>query len=108
MTRISVRQMAAALACLAAVAMSAVALPKGDVYARMLRAERSVPPTHMEAFNQSVLAETGPRTLSYGYGTGVGAVTQPAKVYLIFWGSQWGARGTDAQGNATFSNDPEH
>jgi PKD repeat protein len=28
------------------------------------------------------------------------------KVYLVFWGSQWGAAGTDPGGNTTFTGDP--
>jgi len=28
-------------------------------------------------------------------------------VYLIFWGSQWGSAGTDANGNTTLSGDPK-
>ena len=28
------------------------------------------------------------------------------KVYIVFWGSQWGTQGTNAQGDVTLSNDP--
>ena len=45
--------------------------------------------------------------LSYGGGTsGVGVVTGAPKVYLVFWGSQWGTAGTDASGYTTLSGDP--
>ncbi len=44
--------------------------------------------------------------LSYGGGLdGVGVTTGPPKVYLIFWGNQWGTQGTDANNNITLSND---
>ena len=46
-------------------------------------------------------------TLTYGGGTaGVGVMDVQPKVYLVFYGSQWGTQGTDASGNLTFSNDP--
>lgn len=37
----------------------------------------------------------------------VGVTTGAPKVYLIFWGSQWGTQGTDSAGNATFTGDPQ-
>jgi serine protease len=59
-----------------------------------------------------VTAATGSKTLSYGGGTNsssqgkVGVVSGKNKVYLVFWGSQWGTQSTDANGNLTFSGDP--
>jgi len=56
-------------------------------------------------------AATGADTLSFG-GTldGVGVVTGQPKVYLVFWGTQWGTQGTTSvQGSgsyASFSGDP--
>ncbi len=51
----------------------------------------------------------GLNNLSYGGGTGgVGVTTGAPRVYLVFWGSQWGTQGTDAQGYATFSGDPQN
>ncbi|MDQ1392552.1 MAG: hypothetical protein QOF30_1529 [Acidimicrobiaceae bacterium] len=45
--------------------------------------------------------------LSYGGGNGgVGVTTGPPKVYLVFWGSQWGSSSTNAQGYLTLSGDP--
>ena len=45
--------------------------------------------------------------LSYGGGTkGVGVTTSAPKVYLVFWGSQWGSAATNAKGDTTLSNDP--
>jgi serine protease len=46
--------------------------------------------------------------LSYGGGDhGVGVTTGPEKVYLVFWGSEWGTAGTDAQGYTTYTGDPK-
>jgi hypothetical protein len=45
--------------------------------------------------------------LSYGGGnSGVGVTTGAPKVYLVFWGSQWGTPGTDASGYTTLTGDP--
>jgi hypothetical protein len=45
--------------------------------------------------------------LSYGGGVhGVGVTTGHEKVYLVFWGSQWGASSTDSHGDVTLANDP--
>ncbi|HEY2160708.1 MAG TPA: Ig domain-containing protein, partial [Solirubrobacteraceae bacterium] len=45
--------------------------------------------------------------LNYGGGiSGVGVTTGGPRVYLVFWGSQWGTQGTNSSGNATFSGDP--
>ena len=44
--------------------------------------------------------------LSYGGGIdGTGVTSGPPKVYLVFWGSQWGTQGTDSNGYMTFSKD---
>ncbi|EWT01977.1 hypothetical protein N865_20460 [Intrasporangium oryzae NRRL B-24470] len=51
-------------------------------------------------------AATGSQTLSYGGGVdGIGVTSGKPKVYLVFWGTQWGTQGTDANGNLTFSSD---
>jgi hypothetical protein len=45
--------------------------------------------------------------LGYGGGIdGIGVTTGHQKVYLVFYGSQWGRKGTDANGNVTLSGDP--
>jgi len=47
---------------------------------------------------------TGP--LAYGGGvSGIGVTTGAPLVYLVFWGTQWGAPGTDRNGDTTFSGD---
>jgi serine protease len=52
---------------------------------------------------------TQSKTLSYGGGVdGIGVTSGGAeKVYLVFYGSQWGSQGTDAGGNLTFTGDPK-
>ncbi|MEU1289328.1 putative Ig domain-containing protein [Kitasatospora sp. NPDC005856] len=51
-------------------------------------------------------AATGQQTLSYGGGVdGIGVQSGHSKVYLVFYGNQWGTQSTDANGNAKFSND---
>jgi serine protease len=40
-----------------------------------------------------------------GASTGAGVTTGAEKVYLVFWGSQWGTQGTNGSGYATFSGD---
>jgi serine protease len=45
-------------------------------------------------------------TLQYGGGIdGIGVTSGKEKVYLVFWGTQWGTQSTDANGNLTFSTD---
>ena len=56
----------------------------------------------------TVSTATGPETLAYGGGIdGIGVTSGTPKVYLVFWGSQWGTASTNANGNLTFSNDPK-
>lgn len=40
-------------------------------------------------------------------GVNVGVTSGPPKVYLVFWGSQWGTQGKDSKGYATFTGDPK-
>src|SRR3954463_15869952 len=59
-----------------------------------------------QAQNQPITAVANSPTLSYGGGvSGVGVGSGQVKVYLIFWGTQWGTQSTDANGNLTFSGD---
>ena len=60
----------------------------------------------MQAYAQSHPTAGGLNTLSYGGAVdGIGVTSGTPKVYLVFWGSQWGTTGTDGNGNTTFSND---
>ncbi len=46
--------------------------------------------------------------LSYGGAIdGIGVTTGAEKVYVVFWGSQWGTQSTNGSGYATFSGDPK-
>ncbi|HET6917035.1 MAG TPA: Ig domain-containing protein [Acidimicrobiales bacterium] len=55
---------------------------------------------------------TGPKTLGYDGGTSntdgtvVGVTSGTPKVYLVFWGTQWGTETTLSNGDLSFSNDP--
>jgi hypothetical protein len=45
--------------------------------------------------------------LNYGGGIdGIGVTTGHEKVYLVFYGSQWGSESTNSNGDQTFSGDP--
>src|SRR5436305_6071308 len=49
---------------------------------------------------------TSTNNLTYGGGiSGVGVTTGSPKVYLVFWGSQWGSQATNSAGNLTLSVD---
>jgi hypothetical protein len=54
----------------------------------------------------STVTATGPQTLSYGGGVdGIGVQSGHSKVYLVFYGTQWGTSSTDANGNLKFTGD---
>ncbi|HEY5001860.1 MAG TPA: hypothetical protein VII61_01815 [Ktedonobacteraceae bacterium] len=62
----------------------------------------------MKSYQQShsTPAATSANTLSYGGGIdGIGVTSGKEKVYLVFWGTQWGTQSTDSSGNLTFSKD---
>jgi serine protease len=51
-------------------------------------------------------AASGSGLLSYGGGIdGIGVTTGPPRVYLVFWGSQWGTQTTGSDGYSHFSGD---
>ncbi len=61
---------------------------------------------HTIAFNQRRVPRT--KNLRFGGGiSGVGVTTGAEKVYLVFWGSQWGTQSTNGSGYVTFSGDPK-
>ncbi len=127
-TRLAAR---AALAAATAVAAGTMALT-GSVPARASHATGHRPgdpysPAYRHAYRQGVVPvigrlgrmrawkshrATGARAvvgtqLRYGGGTdGIGVTTGHEKVYLVFWGSQWGTKGTDSRGDLTLSGDP--
>jgi serine protease len=54
----------------------------------------------------SRLASCVPACVKYQGGiAGVGVTIGKEKVYLVFWGNQWGTQGTNSQGRITFSGD---
>jgi serine protease len=59
------------------------------------------------AQHPAAVTATGPETLSYGGGIDGTGVQSGAKnkVYIVFYGTQWGTQSTDANGNAKFSGD---
>ncbi len=76
-------------------------MPTMEVHAKMSEWAAS----HAAVFNNTNAA-TGTQTLSYGGGVnGIGVQSGHSKVYIIFYGTQWGTQSTDANSNLTFSND---
>ena len=62
----------------------------------------------MKAWQHASTTATGPKTLSYGGGVdGIGVQSGHSKVYLVFYGSQWGTQ-TTTNGISSFSGDPDH
>jgi hypothetical protein len=61
----------------------------------------------MRAWQQQHPATTlAANDLNYGGGVdGIGVTTGHPKVYLIFWGTQWGTASTNGSGDTTFSAD---
>jgi len=52
---------------------------------------------------------TSAKTLAFGGGVdGIGVTSGTPRVYVVFYGSQWGTSGTDTNGNLVFSNDPSN
>jgi serine protease len=52
------------------------------------------------------IAAASANTLSFGGGIdGIGVTSGTEKVYLVFFGTQWGTQSTDSGGNLTFSHD---
>ncbi|MFI4969546.1 MAG: pre-peptidase C-terminal domain-containing protein [Lysobacterales bacterium] len=73
-------------------------IPTLEVQAKMKQWDAQHPP--------GLTVATGPQTLSYGGGVnGVGVLSGHSKVYLVFYGTQWGTQSTNANGDLTFSGD---
>jgi hypothetical protein len=69
-------------------------------------------PTRATAAKMAAWAQAHPTAaasandLNYGGGIdGIGVTTGAEKVYLVFYGSQWGTQGTNSAGNVTLSGD---
>jgi hypothetical protein len=56
----------------------------------------------------AIEATCSSKCLHFRGGTGgVGVTTGKEKVYLVFWGTQWGTQGKNSQGYATFTGDKD-
>jgi hypothetical protein len=65
-----------------------------------------VVPTVQAAQHARAIQPLTSKTLQYGGGVdGIGVTTGKEKVYIVFWGTQWGTSSTDSNGNLKFSND---
>src|SRR5579872_3883250 len=65
-----------------------------------------VPTRAALAANPSIASSGG--NLAFGGGiSGVGVTDGAPKVYLVFFGSQWGTQGVNSAGNVTFTGDPK-
>jgi hypothetical protein len=61
----------------------------------------------MRQWARSHPAAASANDLNYGGGIdGIGVTTGHEKVYLVFYGSQWGSESTNSSGDETFSGDP--
>lgn len=72
-----------------------------------------VVPRRGQALQSTTTTQSGTTTapstkLAYGGAIdGVGVATGAPKVYLVFWGSQWGTPATNGSGDTTLSGDPD-
>src|SRR5205807_2439252 len=86
--------------------------PESPAYAHPYR--HGVTPTRATAQKMANWAQAHPNVpaasannLTYGGAIdGIGVTTGPEKVYLVFYGSQWGTQGTNSSGYTTLSGDP--
>ena len=63
----------------------------------------------MKAWQHANVAATGSKTLSYGGGVdGIGVQSGHSKVYLVFYGTQWGTQTVNSSGVSSFSGDASH
>ncbi len=86
--------------------------PESPAYGHPYR--HGVTPTRETAQKMASWAQAHPNVraasannLSYGGAIdGIGVTSGPEKVYLVFYGSQWGTQGTNSSGYTTLSGDP--
>ncbi len=70
---------------------------------------RSAQPATPRPYHPRGLVDNDQPDLTYHGGQdSVGVTSGSPKVYIVYWGSQWGTAGKDADGNTTLSNDPDH
>ena len=104
-TRLSLAAAAgvALVAAVTAIAMPAQATPDSPKTGATQR--YGVMPTVSGAAARATTA-TSANTLFFGGGIdGIGVTTGHPKVYLVFYGKQWGTQSTDSSGNLKFTND---
>ena len=96
------RALALPAALIALAAVSAPAAAQGHAY------RHGVVPQRGRSSSAAAIT-TSSTELRYGGGgvSGVGVTTGAPQVYLVFWGSQWGAQSTDTQGDVTLAGDPQ-
>lgn len=73
-----------------------------DARAALAAVPRPRPPRNVVVNNDQ------PDLVYRGGQDSVGVTSGPPKVYLVYWGSQWGKPGRDANGYTTLSRDPDH
>ena len=100
-----------ASASAATVASHPVLNPDSPAYQHSYR--HGLVPTRATARKMAAWAHAHPAAaasandLNYGGGIdGIGVTTGPEKVYLVFYGSQWGTQSTNSSGYTTLSGDP--
>jgi hypothetical protein len=93
-------------ATLPAQAQSATSPAAGHPY------RRGVVPTRSALADiraHSAVQQDSANNLVYRGGVdGIGVTTGAPKVYVVFYGTQWGTKSTDSKGNAVFTGDPAH
>jgi len=71
-------------------------------------AHRIAMPSHSNIRAAAVKPLARTTQLRYGGAVdGIGVTTGAEKVYVVFYGSQWGTQGTNSSGYATFTGDPK-
>lgn len=62
--------------------------------------------TYTAAHARAATATASSDPLTFGGQVdGIGVTTGHERVYLVFWGTQWGTQGSDSNGDATFTGD---
>ena len=91
----------------APVVPKSTALTAGHAYRHGVTGSRSTVKVQTKQSSTAGTADVITFTnLQYFGGThGVGVVTGQPKVYLVYWGSQWGTSATNAKGDVTLSGD---
>jgi len=83
------------------------AVPTRGAAARMRTWARQHPAASRQVTASPAVHATSSKNLVYGGGVdGIGVTTGQEKVYLVFYGSQWGTSSTDSNGNLDFTGDP--